>query len=82
MSGKFHGRRSLAGYSPWDCKELDTTEQLHFLFLSFFLFPILQGDSLPAELSGKPMTNLDIVLKSRDITLLTKVRLVKAMVFQ
>ena len=29
----------------------------------------------------KAMTNLDIVLKSRDITLLTKVHLVKAMVF-
>ena len=27
------------------------------------------------------MTNIDSVLKSRDITLLTKVRLVKAMVF-
>ena len=23
-----HGQRSLVGYSPWDCKELDTTEQL------------------------------------------------------
>ena len=21
-----HGRRSLAGYNPWGCKELDTTE--------------------------------------------------------
>ena len=29
----------------------------------------------------KAMTNLDSVLKSRDITLLTKVRLIKAMVF-
>ena len=29
----------------------------------------------------KAMTNLDSILKSRDITLLTKVRLVKAMVF-
>ena len=28
------------------------------------------------------MTNLDSILKSRDITLSTKVRLVKAMVFQ
>ena len=27
------------------------------------------------------MTNLDIILKGRDITLLTKVRLVEAMVF-
>ena len=25
---KFHGQRSLAGYSPWTCKELDMTEQL------------------------------------------------------
>ena len=30
----------------------------------------------------KVMTNLDSILKSRDITLPTKVRLVKAMVFQ
>ena len=29
----------------------------------------------------KAMTNVDNILKSRDITLLTKVRLVKAMVF-
>ena len=28
--GKFHGWRSLVGYSPWVCKELDRTEQLHF----------------------------------------------------
>ena len=33
-------------------------------------------------LGRKVMTNLDIILKSRDITLPTKVRLVKAMVFQ
>ena len=33
-------------------------------------------------LGGKAMTNLDCVLKSRDITLLTKVHIVKAMVFQ
>ena len=32
-------------------------------------------------LGRKIMTNLDIILKSRDITLPTKVRLVKAMVF-
>ena len=32
-------------------------------------------------LGGKIMTNLDSILKSRDITLPTKVRLVKAMVF-
>ena len=32
-------------------------------------------------LERKAMTNLDSILKSRDVTLLTKVRLVKAMVF-
>ena len=32
-------------------------------------------------LGRKAMTNLDNVLKSRDITVLTKVRLAKAMVF-
>ena len=26
LSGKSHGQKSLVGYSPWDCKELDTTE--------------------------------------------------------
>ena len=25
-----HGQRSLVGYSPWGCKELDMTERLHF----------------------------------------------------
>jgi len=24
-----HGQRSLAGYSPWGCKDSDTTEQLN-----------------------------------------------------
>ena len=33
-------------------------------------------------LGRKAMTNLDSILKSRDITLLTKVHIVKAMIFQ
>ena len=28
LSGKSHGQRNLAGYSPRDCKESDTTERL------------------------------------------------------
>ena len=28
LPGEFHGWKSLAGYSPWGYKELDTTEQL------------------------------------------------------
>ena len=30
LPGKSHGGRSLVGYSPWDRKELDMTERLHF----------------------------------------------------
>ena len=32
--GEFRGQRSLAGYSPWNCKELDMTEQLSLHFHS------------------------------------------------
>ena len=28
LLGEFHGQRSLAGYSPWGCKESDTIERL------------------------------------------------------
>ena len=28
LPGEFHRQRSLAGYSPWGVKELDTTEKL------------------------------------------------------
>ena len=28
LPGESHGQRSLAGYTPWGCKESDTTEQL------------------------------------------------------
>ena len=55
-----------------------------FIFLGF---KIIGDDDCSHEikrgllLGGKAMTNLDIVLKSRDITLSTKVYIVKAMVF-
>ena len=29
LPGKFHGQRSLVGYSPWGHTELDTTEHAH-----------------------------------------------------
>ena len=47
--------------------------------------PLSMGFSRQKYWSGvplpSPMSNLDSILKSRDITLSTKVRLVKAMVF-
>ena len=57
--------------------------QILFWFLPSFIchsaFRMTQGGSL--LLGRKVMTNLDSIFKSRDITLPTKVRLVKAMVF-
>ena len=32
LSGESHGRRSLAGFSPQDCKESDTTEHIELTF--------------------------------------------------
>ena len=43
--------------------------------------PTLQADTLTSEPPGNPMTNLNSILKSRDITWLTKIRIVKAMDF-
>ena len=43
--------------------------------------PIKDSMFLLLLLGRKVMTNLDSIFKSKDITLLTKVRLVKAMVF-
>ena len=55
-----------------------------FIFLGS---KIIAGDDCSHEikrhllLGRKALTNLDSILKSRDVTLPTKVRLVKAMVF-
>ena len=43
--------------------------------------PALRADALLSEPPEKPMTKLDSVLKSRDITLPTNIHIVKAMVF-
>ena len=49
-----------------------------FIFLGS---KITAGDDCGHEIKRKAMTNLDSLLESRDITLPTKVHLVKAMVF-
>ena len=35
LPGKFHGQRSLVGYSPWGHKELDMTERLTHIHIIF-----------------------------------------------
>ena len=39
LPGKSHGLRSLVGYSPWSCKELDTTERLTLFPHTFTFIP-------------------------------------------
>ena len=61
------------------------SDGLYFLVLFIFLFPA-DGDysheiKRHLLLGRKVMSNLDSIFKSRDITLSTKVCLVKAMVF-
>ena len=53
--------------SPLDCREIKPVNP--------------EGNKPSIFLGRKVMANLDSILKSRDITLPTKVRLVKAMVF-
>ena len=33
LARKSHGWWNLVGYSPWGCKESDTTEQFHFTYM-------------------------------------------------
>ena len=48
LDGKYHGQRSLVGYSPWGGKESDTTERLHF---HFSLSCIGEGNGNPFQYS-------------------------------
>ena len=48
LPGKFHGWRSLKGYSPWGREESDTTERLHF---HFSLSCIGEGNGNPLQCS-------------------------------
>ena len=80
-------RESLSYYSPWGCKEEDTTEQLHFAILIAIPQITADGDCSHGIkrhllLRRKATTNLDSILKSRDITLPTKIHLVKLWFFQ
>ena len=52
LPGEFHGQRSLAGYSPWGYKELDTTERL--TLVPSFQLRVLVNSSSPL---GSPTQN-------------------------
>ena len=67
--------------------QIDGETVADFILFYFFGFKITADGDCSHEikrcllLERKVMTNLDSILKSRDITLSTKVHLIKAMVF-
>ena len=66
--------------TSWKIDGVKVETVADFIFLGSKI--TMDSDCKPHFLLGrKAMTNLDSILKSRDITLPTKVRLVKAMVF-
>ena len=67
--------------TPWQIDEETMETVTDFIFLGSKI--TADGDCLHEKrlLGRKAMTNIDSMLKSRDITLLTKVHLVKAMIF-
>ena len=46
LPGKFHGQRSLVGYSPWGVKESDMTECLTPHLLIYFNSQLIPVDHL------------------------------------
>ena len=46
LAGEFHGQRSLAGYSPWDCKESAMTEWLTLFHWSIMVAELEAWGSL------------------------------------
>ena len=77
-------KAKIMAYSPITSWQIDGETVADFIFLGS---KITADDDCSHEikrcllLGRKVVTNLDSILKSRDITLLTKVHLVKAMVF-
>ena len=77
-------KTNIMASGPITSWQIDGETVADFIFLGFKI--TADGDrsheiKRRLLLGRKVMTNLDSILKSRDITLSTKVRLVKAMVF-
>ena len=82
---KLNIQKTNIASGPINSWEIDGKQRKQWLTLFFWAPKSLQMVTAAMKLkdgySLKAMTNLDSILKSRDITLPTKVRLVKAMVF-
>ena len=65
---KFHGQRSMVGYSPWSCKESDMTEQLTTHFTTSIPFPFIwtgeRKNTEPTVLSGNFWMLISCIFKN------------------
>ena len=89
MGGAWSMRSQIVGW----LSNFTSSTSISLWFYSLYVDFILGGSKITADgdcshemkrcllLGRKVMASLDSILKSRDITLLTKVRIVKAMVF-
>ena len=62
LPGEFHGQRTLEGYSPWGCKELDMTEQLSIQHTGPSLEPIFILSPISGLLPLSPSCFLCIIV--------------------
>ena len=81
-------KTKIMASSPIISRQIDGETMKTVTDFTFLGFKITADDDCSHEikirllLARKAMTNLDSILKTTDITLLTKVHLIKAMVFQ
>ena len=90
---KVNGLTQYVTLKKWGCWGEGRIDKNNFKVSEYVFLTLILGSKITADgdcsheiercllLRRKVMTNLDSILKSRNITLPTKVRLVKAMVF-
>ena len=70
LSGEFHRQMSLAGYSPWGHKGLDTTKQLTLSLFTEFIQVLILEHMFPEGKLGDNITNsipaVNSIVKNKD----------------
>ena len=67
LPGEFHGQRSRTGFSPWGCKELDTTERLTLSLRCFnYKCPDNKGLREVANVH-RPVARLPLLRNTQDV---------------
>ena len=79
--GNFHRQRSLADYSPWSCKELDTTESLSLscscvcVCVCVYIYIVMSHNVLNMRMAYNIHKNTSISSVSQSVQSVSRVRL-------